>query len=476
MRVSALLAMAGVAGAAALASAGAPGDAAAASAAEGVELRGRREGLRGEVLEISARGVLVRLEAGGSGEGAGGVEGAQRLVSWDVIRRVTGAREGEFARLAPVADSVWRARSRVDRGDFARAEELVEPLYESARGTPGLMGGPTGAVLAECAVRVRLARGWSTGAAWAWLDWTAARTRGAEVVWVGGTAAGPVVLDGATGLSPWLPPVFSPRMGARAVRAFVESPEWARLERAGGATAALARLYRAAAAAEVGLSEGKASEWTGEAAAAGASGNGANAGGDVGGAGVALVMEMVTARVGDMKQREAARGALTRRLEGLARGPRAAEEGGESGGAGAGAGAAGGTESGGSGGGVTAGAGAAGNVDAAGFAPAWQEAWCRLGLGRSLLREPEAALRRRGLVHLLHVPARFGDALPTLAALALDEAAVELERMGDAAGAASLRNELAGRFGPWAPGEASAGLEPADGAGVGGPEERRSGP
>lgn len=49
----------------------------------------------------------------------------------------------------------------------------------------------------------------------------------------------------------------------------------------------------------------------------------------------------------------------------------------------------------------------------------WREAWIRGAIGRSLLRESEPADRERGLIELLHVPARFSGVLPALAGSSL---------------------------------------------------------
>lgn len=79
-------------------------------------------------------------------------------------------------------------------------------------------------------------------------------------------------------------------------------------------------------------------------------------------------------------------------------------------------------------------------------APAWVELWCRVGLGRSLVRETDAALRRRGVVQLLHAPARFARSAPYLASVALAEAALACHELGDEAGAQALKTELAEAF------------------------------
>ncbi len=79
-------------------------------------------------------------------------------------------------------------------------------------------------------------------------------------------------------------------------------------------------------------------------------------------------------------------------------------------------------------------------------APAWQQAWARLAVGRSLLMETDEGPRRLGVIELLTVPASFEREQPYLAGIALADAAVSLETLGDAAGAARLRAELLTRF------------------------------
>lgn len=61
----------------------------------------------------------------------------------------------------------------------------------------------------------------------------------------------------------------------------------------------------------------------------------------------------------------------------------------------------------------------------------WREAWVRAALGRSFLRESDPSLRERGILELLHLPARFAGDQPFLAALALDDALAECRARGD---------------------------------------------
>jgi hypothetical protein len=100
--------------------------------------------------------------------------------------------------------------------------------------------------------------------------------------------------------------------------------------------------------------------------------------------------------------------------------------------------------------------------------PAWQEAWCRVGIGRSLLVEADPARVMDGVVELMHLPARFGDEQPYLTGVALAESAAALGRLGDSSGAATLEAILRQSFADhpaleWAdlPRHAPAGTAPA---------------
>lgn len=105
-----------------------------------------------------------------------------------------------------------------------------------------------------------------------------------------------------------------------------------------------------------------------------------------------LVAEIVIARAGEPNAREAARRELLKRLEGSP--------------------------------------------------PAWLEAWVRAAVGRSMLKESDPEVRRRGVLHLLHVPARFSSDSPYLAGIALAEAARAMHESGDLDGADLIRAEL----------------------------------
>jgi hypothetical protein len=76
----------------------------------------------------------------------------------------------------------------------------------------------------------------------------------------------------------------------------------------------------------------------------------------------------------------------------------------------------------------------------------WVECWCRVGIGRSLVREQDSDLKRQGVIQLLHAPSRFMRVSTSAASIALAEAAVTLHELGDEQGALALKNELSERF------------------------------
>jgi hypothetical protein len=168
-----------------------------------------------------------------------------------------------------------------------------------------------------------------------------------------------------------------------ALSALAASTDWSSLKAAGGAAGALGELYEIAAKFEAGEKV------------------------EIGPArpepvGVRLVYDVVAARCGSADERAAARERLRVRIAPAGR--------------------------------------------KAATPPPWVEAWCRVALGRSLVREEAETERLLGVVELLHIPARFADEWPELAGLALGEAAVALAAAKDEAGASALKTELTTRF------------------------------
>ncbi len=365
-----------------------------------VELRGQKDPFGSAITTIDARGVEVRVE------GAGGAQPGAHWVGWDRVRRLVGApgQTADAAKFSELADGLFRARARLERGDLRGAE----PLFESLYGKQARPLGPTGALLAEGVLRLRLARGAQATAVIPWLDWLETRYEaGTKQLqgWVGGRMALPDVIDPLTGLSPRLPPICSMLDNPSGVRLLAEPSGWTRFDGADDAVRDIAAIYRASAAFEVA---------PGSPAALPAIKTTEDQ--------VTLLAEIVRARIGGPEERKDARGRLAKRLATVlvSANEDVATD-------------------------AAAGPGAAPGALAA---TRWQEAWLRAAIGRSLLREGGRSETRQGVIEMLHVPARLADASPELARLVLIEAADALARIGDDAGAAALKEELSRRFGP----------------------------
>ncbi|MBL8763703.1 MAG: hypothetical protein JNM07_05490 [Phycisphaerae bacterium] len=307
------------------------------------------------------------------------------LVAWDVVRAVPGA--PLTGEWQSVADAAWRARARLERGDPEGAEPLLVPLFNRLRGTDG----PTASLVAEGLVRCRVARGALTSVVWPWLEWVRVRRAMGLESWRGGEleSDGVPMLDRELLLCPGLPPMFEP---SAAVDALTVSGEWDLVAATASndqVTLSLAALYRHAAQ-----------------IAAGVAGTGASFPDVTRGArGVELVRDVVAAQSGEVEIRRDAMVRLRARIE---------------------SGRGEGTP-------ITG----------------WEEAWCRAALGRAMLREPDDATRRSGVVQLLHIPVRLSEACPSLAALALRHSADEVARQGNSKGAELLRAERRERFSAW---------------------------
>lgn len=297
---------------------------------------------------------------------------ATLIVPWDRVRAFAGS-EPQRAEFGPLADTAWRARTRLERGDFVSAEPLFERLFEQYR--TQAVGG-TGAVVAEGLLRCRLRRGAHVAAVEAWLSAIraagATRTPVLHADWASEAGLAPVI-DSASGLVPAVPPIW---LAWPSVDAMARSEPPAR---SGDAKAdALAQIYVQAARFEAGLPARLADPASSD-------------------AGVNLAWQVVIARIGQPEQRELGRRLLQDRL---------------------------------------------GPSPSTGPPAAWAEAWCRAGIGRSLLREDAKEKKQLGVVELLNIPARFSRSHPYLAGMALAEASVALREMGDAEGADVLAREL----------------------------------
>lgn len=338
--------------------------AASATSAQ-VSLRGQADPIAGDVTKVGPEGIVLTI---------GGVV---KTVGWDRVREVHGEQGAAATKQLEAVGELWRARMRLERGDFAAAEPMLDVLAPKMRGVVG----PTAAVVFEGQLRCRLKRGATASAVWAWLDWV--RARGGAIgsgsdstlAWIGGRLDAPAVVESRTGLILGTPPIF---LHDAALDAAVASDEWERFTSADATTAELAMLYRAAARFEAELPP--------ELGPVTSSNDS-----------VRLVADIVQARVGTDPQREAARANLKSRLEQRDLDP-------------------------------------------------WTECWCRVGMGRSLLREADSDMMRQGIIQLLHVPSRFARVSSYAASISLAEAAIMLHELGDDQGAAALKAELMDRY------------------------------
>jgi len=350
--------------------------ASARQAAQSLRLWNGAEPPAGAVAEVGEQGVRIV-----------GSDGASVTLDWSVVREVAGRQAAPFEALRETAERVWRAQSRLARGDHVNAEPLFEALFERYHASSG----PTSSVVARGLLACRLRSGAGARAIAPWIG--VLRAEGFSPEGAGGRTPADLV-DPQTGLAPDLPPIWLAtdeaawlgRTGVRPDPAETVEPGMLRSR-----LRALEGLYTLAARFEARPGEADAVRRDLDELVSGLDPRTLRE------PGVQLVFEIVVSRVGAPEARASARASLQSRV----------------------------------------------GADAA---PGWREAWIRVAIGRSLLAEDDAETRRRGIVQLLHVPARLADAPPSLAAIALAEAAVGCKRLGDTDAAEVLRRELLDRY------------------------------
>ena len=255
---------------------------------------------------------------------------------------------------------------------------MAEPLFESLSESFADAPGPTALMVAEGLLRCRLRRGDQAGALQPWIDAVEMRESGLRVA---GDPPLIPVLDPDLLLAAALPPVWLNDGAAAAVVAAADPSLTAASDAEADSESPAEETDLAAALRTMYIA----------AATFEVNGTVPESLPEVDHPGAALVRQIVIARIGDAEARADARRELEAGL----------------------------------------------NDDVP-----WREAWRRAALGRSLLREPDNESRVRGVLQLLHLPARFSASQPYLAGVALAEASLELERMGDAEGATTLRQLL----------------------------------
>jgi hypothetical protein len=162
--------------------------------ADRVVRRGTDGEVIGRLVQIDDNGVTLRRSSG-----------AEVFTPWDRVRTFDTANDStplirEYRRRAV---DLWRARSRLERGDAALAEPLFEQLFEQYRGRTH----ETALVVSEGLLRCRLMRGAHALAVIPALE--SARLRRAGIA-TRSYSLMPVVIDDELHLCPNLPPIWAP--------------------------------------------------------------------------------------------------------------------------------------------------------------------------------------------------------------------------------------------------------------------------
>lgn len=310
-------------------------------------------------IDMGPQGVRVSTPTSG-----------ERLIPLDCVADVQGPWRAQWSPLAQEAEQAWRGRARLERGDFAGAEDLLEPIYLRHAAEPG----PFSARLARAVMSCRLARGALTQSVHPMLGVAGGEPTPPPRVPTGPGELDPELLyDDGWGLSPLLAPIF---VRLPAVQALAHGP-WPAASGSGGRGPALAAIYEAAARHETGLPVSLGPRPTSD-------------------AGAALAFDVVAARAGTAEQVAAARAALRERVS---------QPG-----------------------------------------PDWVGVWCRTALGRSMIADADTDTRWLGVAELLRVPAMSERSQPYLTGICLAHAAVTLDELGDARGAAAIAHEFEARF------------------------------
>ena len=108
-----------------------------ADAQSTLTLRGRSASLPGQVSQVGPDGVVLAVvPTAGSAPGS-----TEKVVSWDLVARVDGELATEALAYLPMAENLWRARTRLERGDAVGAEPIFEQLYARYSGRRGPTAG-----------------------------------------------------------------------------------------------------------------------------------------------------------------------------------------------------------------------------------------------------------------------------------------------------------------------------------------------
>ncbi|MFK7961127.1 MAG: hypothetical protein AB8G96_11445 [Phycisphaerales bacterium] len=371
--------------------------------------RGGLGDLAGILDRIDERGVVVRTEAMGD-----------RFVSWDAIFRVEPPLAGSLSRdWLEDGTNVWRARTRIGRGDYLLAEPVLEAIAPRFIGR----GDPMSLVVMEGLLRCKIATGDHAAAIVPMLESIRIRSLGNAIEpW----PTLPPVIDPNAGLAPAIPPAWAvgtdrPRLareldlylaGLVSIRRSAQFDDHASL--AADRTAMLARWYRAGLTPETAddaaaIDEARRILESTDRDAIEAGGVDA----------IATLASLERAiRIMEALGRDNRPPTEAERTS-VANGDRHA---------------------------LAALLDPWASADRTDLAPAWVRDWTALLRGRRAIASDDPAHRDLGLIALLGPPARSGVERPYLAGLALALAADGLDASGRTAAADAVRTDLIARF------------------------------
>lgn len=149
------------------------------------------EPLVGEITLIDSAGVSMS-----------GPNASTTMIPWHTVRDIDSEKHSrDWKRYQKTAEQLWRAVSRVERGDPTLAEAIFERQFEQYRGQTH----ETALVVAEGLLRCKLARAMNESAVVPWLE--TARMREAGITTAAFEDLDPVI-DASTLLCPQLPPAW----------------------------------------------------------------------------------------------------------------------------------------------------------------------------------------------------------------------------------------------------------------------------
>src|SRR5437667_402086 len=117
-------------------------------------MRGAAAPPPGQVTAVDAQGVTISLSgpapAAPGRKPAKGPPAMTTVISWDRVASVEGELASAASPFLPAAEKLWRARSRLDRGDVVGAEPLFEELFPRCAGQRGATAAVASGGLLRC--------------------------------------------------------------------------------------------------------------------------------------------------------------------------------------------------------------------------------------------------------------------------------------------------------------------------------------